>query len=197
MADMGGGNLEEVGGTALGDIVFVMLCRRSTWPAWLLRRFLQWSKANRRTRTRKRALDKLSPKVIDQPSDALAFSDLSLKLFDAKALAAWSMMLVEEAETEGYLNESKKEPRALTDDRDKLKKDLVNSKANVAEFSKKYNHANQANELTAKALEEANNLKKGLVYKIARLENTLDFLKAECSELKEKNMFWSKALRQL
>ncbi|KAL2500456.1 hypothetical protein Fot_34304 [Forsythia ovata] len=44
---------------------------------------------------------------------------------------------------------------------DKLKENLQTVKSDMVEFSKRYDHATQAQELTAKALEEANEQKKG------------------------------------
>ncbi|KAL2559967.1 putative abhydrolase domain-containing protein [Forsythia ovata] len=94
-----------------------------------------------------------------------AFSEQ--KLAASKALATWSMMLVEEA---------------------KLKADLQNTEFNVAEFSKRYDHTTRAQELTTKALEKSNAQKKGLVDKVEELENALDYHKAENSGLKEERL---------
>ncbi|KAL2489820.1 hypothetical protein Fot_43112 [Forsythia ovata] len=52
----------------------------------------------------------------------------------------------------GALNESKREMSPLIDERDKLKKDLEAAESDVAEFSKRCDLANQAQEITAKAL---------------------------------------------
>ncbi|KAL2508767.1 hypothetical protein Fot_32414 [Forsythia ovata] len=86
------------------------------------------------------------------------------------------------------LNELKKELRLATDERDKLKADLQVAEFDVAEFFKRYDHATRAQELTAKALEEVNKQKNGVVEKVAELENALDSLKSENSSLKEENL---------
>ncbi|KAL2529267.1 Uncharacterized protein Fot_21868 [Forsythia ovata] len=88
----------------------------------------------------------------------------------------------------GSLSELKTELRAPTNDQDKLKSDMENSKANMAEFLKKYDHTNQVQKVTAKALEEANTKRGRLVDKIAKLDDVVDSLKAEYSGLKAKNL---------
>ncbi|KAL2552844.1 hypothetical protein Fot_06463 [Forsythia ovata] len=45
---------------------------------------------------------------------------------------------------QGCISELKKEVRTFSEDNDKFKVDLASSEADVAEFSKKYDHANQA-----------------------------------------------------
>ncbi|KAL2501412.1 hypothetical protein Fot_35260 [Forsythia ovata] len=85
------------------------------------------------------------------------------------------------------LSELKKEVRTLTEDMDELKPDLARSEDDVAEFLTKYDHANHAQEVTAKALVEANSESNELVDKIAQFEDAVEALKAECSSLKEKN----------
>ncbi|KAL2494044.1 Uncharacterized protein Fot_37801 [Forsythia ovata] len=73
---------------------------------------------------------------------------------------------------QGSFNESKNELRVLTDEKDKLKNNLMNDESN-------------AQEVTAQALEQANSQKKGLVDKIAELQNDAHALKAEYSSLKK------------
>ncbi|KAL2508376.1 hypothetical protein Fot_32023 [Forsythia ovata] len=82
----------------------------------------------------------------------------------------------------------KKEVKTLKEDQENLKMDLASSEAHVAEFSKKNDHTNQAQEVSAKALAEANSLRDGLVDKIAHLDKTVENFKAECSSLKEENL---------
>ncbi|KAL2502117.1 Uncharacterized protein Fot_35965 [Forsythia ovata] len=89
---------------------------------------------------------------------------------------------------QGSISVIKKEVKILTEDGEKLKADLVSFEADAAEFSKKYDHANHAQELTAKALAEVNSQREGLVEKTAQLEDSLDSAKAGCSSLKEKNL---------
>ncbi|KAL2500923.1 hypothetical protein Fot_34771 [Forsythia ovata] len=139
-----------------------------------------------------------------------AKSSAEAKLVAGKAHTAWSMVLVEEAKLnkknvdtalrnvenilkdrgyfkeriswlQGLLNESKKGLRLVTEDMDKQKKYLQNADSDVAEFSNRYDHATLAQAVTTKALEEANEQKKGLVEKVVELENAIDFLKAENS----------------
>ncbi|KAL2494926.1 hypothetical protein Fot_38683 [Forsythia ovata] len=68
-----------------------------------------------------------------------------------------------------------------------LRIDLASSEVDVAEFLKKYDHANHAQEVTAKALADANSQRDRLVEKMAQLEDARELLKAKCSSLKEKN----------
>ncbi|KAL2555528.1 Uncharacterized protein Fot_00267 [Forsythia ovata] len=151
-----------------------------------------------------------------------AKSSVEAKLIAAKALAARSMVLIEEAEVsvrdlelnkrnvalrnvekmikdldyfkelsswlQVSLKESKKELRVVTDQRDKLKEDLQNAEFDVAEFSKRYDNAAQSQLVTSKALEEVNDHKRGLIEKVAELENALDSLKVENSGLKEEKL---------
>ncbi|KAL2529289.1 Uncharacterized protein Fot_21890 [Forsythia ovata] len=88
----------------------------------------------------------------------------------------------------GSPSELKTELRAPTNDQDKLKSDMENSKADMAEFLKKYDPTNQVQKVTAKALEEANTKRGRLVDKIAKLDDVVDSLKAEYSGLKAKNL---------
>ncbi|KAL2493717.1 hypothetical protein Fot_37491 [Forsythia ovata] len=108
-----------------------------------------------------------------------AKSSTEAKLNDVKAVVARSMVLIKEAE--GSLNESKQKLRIVADEVDKLNVDLQTAKSNVAELSKRYAHATRAQELMAKAVEEANEHMSSLVDKVAEPENALDSLKAECS----------------
>ncbi|KAL2520454.1 Uncharacterized protein Fot_24377 [Forsythia ovata] len=98
---------------------------------------------------------------------------------------------------QGSLNESKNEEKLLAEERDKLKKDLQNAESDVAKFSKRYDHATHAQAVTAKALEEANNQRKGLVDKVAKFEDALDSLKVECSALKEANLKLEKGTEEM
>ncbi|KAL2488703.1 Uncharacterized protein Fot_41995 [Forsythia ovata] len=109
-----------------------------------------------------------------------------VKLITANVLAAQSMVLIKEAE--GSINKSKKELRNVTEERDKLKKDLQNTESDVAEILKRYDNATQAQLVTSKALEEVNDQKMGLIEKVAELEITMDSLKAEISGLKEEKL---------
>ncbi|KAL2501372.1 Intermediate filament [Forsythia ovata] len=157
-------------------------------------------------------LAETTPVVLSMRPDDLAmaatmvdsfWTDPSLKLSITKALVVWSILLIEEAETDikdrnhfqeratwlqGSLNELKTELRLLTDEKDKLKVDLQNAESDVVEFSKRYDHATRAQEVITKALEESNDQKKELVGKVAELENALDSLKAECSGWKDTNL---------
>ncbi|KAL2520428.1 Uncharacterized protein Fot_24351 [Forsythia ovata] len=98
---------------------------------------------------------------------------------------------------QGSLNGSKNEEKLLAEERDKLKKDLQNAESDVAKFSKRYDHATHAKAVTAKALEEANNQRKGLVDKVAKFEDALDSLKVECSALKEANLKLEKGTEEM
>ncbi|KAL2508980.1 hypothetical protein Fot_32627 [Forsythia ovata] len=71
---------------------------------------------------------------------------------------------------QGALNESKKDLEPLTEERDKLKKDLEAAEFDVVEFSKRFDLANQAQEIMAKALAEANAQRKILMGRITQLE---------------------------
>ncbi|KAL2538433.1 hypothetical protein Fot_19824 [Forsythia ovata] len=98
-----------------------------------------------------------------------AYSDKSSvkkKLNAAKALIVRSLVFIEE----GTLNESKKDLKPLTEERDKLKKDLETAESDVAEFSKRFALANQAQEIMAKALSEANAQRESLMGRITQLE---------------------------
>ncbi|KAL2494755.1 uncharacterized protein Fot_38512 [Forsythia ovata] len=88
---------------------------------------------------------------------------------------------------QGSLFKLKNELKILAEDRDKLRVDLASSEVDLAEFLMKYNHTNHAQEVTAKALEDANSQRDGMVEKMAQLENAKELLKTECSSLKEKN----------
>ncbi|KAL2502282.1 hypothetical protein Fot_36130 [Forsythia ovata] len=70
----------------------------------------------------------------------------------------------------GALNESKKDLKPLTDERDKLKKDLEAVESDMAEFSNRFDLANQAQKITAKALAEANAQMESLTGRITQLE---------------------------
>ncbi|KAL2545329.1 hypothetical protein Fot_14562 [Forsythia ovata] len=63
--------------------------------------------------------------------------------------------------------------RLLTDDKDKLKADLAAAESDVAEFSKKFDLANQAQEITTQALAEANVQKKSLARRPTQLEEAI------------------------
>ncbi|KAL2558563.1 Uncharacterized protein Fot_03302 [Forsythia ovata] len=69
--------------------------------------------------------------------------------------------------------------RLLTEEKDKLKVDLSATECNVAEFSKRSDLANQAQEITAKALEED-----GLLDKICQLEEVAESLRSDNLSLK-------------
>ncbi|KAL2529821.1 hypothetical protein Fot_22422 [Forsythia ovata] len=91
---------------------------------------------------------------------------------------------------QGALNESKKDLKSLTDERDKLKKDLEAAESDVAEFSKRFNLANQAQKIMAKALseanlDEANAQREGLLDKIFQLKEVAESLRNENLNLKE------------
>ncbi|KAL2529161.1 hypothetical protein Fot_21762 [Forsythia ovata] len=88
---------------------------------------------------------------------------------------------------QGVLNESKKEMRLLTDERDKLKANLATIESDVAEFSKRFDLAYQAQEVTTQALVDANVQHDALIDKIAQLEETAELLQAEGYELKGEN----------
>ncbi|KAL2529664.1 hypothetical protein Fot_22265 [Forsythia ovata] len=102
----------------------------------------------------------------------------------------------------GVLNESKNDLKPLTEERDKLKKDLEVAKSDVAEFSKRFDLANQTQEIMAKVLaepnaqreslmeritqlEEANAQREGLLDKIYQLEEVAESLRSENFSLKE------------
>ncbi|KAL2514990.1 hypothetical protein Fot_28961 [Forsythia ovata] len=85
------------------------------------------------------------------------------------------------------LNESKQELRIVSNERDKLKADVQTIEYDVAEFFKRCDHAIWA-ELTTKAFEEATEQKNGLTEKVVELENAMDSLKVENSQLKEENL---------
>ncbi|KAL2553916.1 uncharacterized protein Fot_07535 [Forsythia ovata] len=72
--------------------------------------------------------------------------------------------------------------RPLTDESDRLKKDLEIVESDVAVFSKRCDLANQAQEITAKVLAEANAHRERLIDKIVQLEETV-----ECYDLKSEN----------
>ncbi|KAL2529151.1 hypothetical protein Fot_21752 [Forsythia ovata] len=74
--------------------------------------------------------------------------------------------------------------RLLVDEMDKLKKDLEVVESDV---SKKSNLTNQAQEITAKVLAEANKQREGLIDKIALLDEMVESLRTECYDLKGKN----------
>ncbi|KAL2529696.1 hypothetical protein Fot_22297 [Forsythia ovata] len=137
------------------------------------------------------------------------------KLNAAKALIARSLIFIEETEgsisdlelnqrnvATGVLNESKNDLKPLTGERDKLKKDLEVAKSDVAEFSKRFDLANQTQEIMAKVLaeanaqreslmemitqlEEANAQREGLLDKIYQLEEVAESLRSENFSLKE------------
>ncbi|KAL2489680.1 Uncharacterized protein Fot_42972 [Forsythia ovata] len=121
------------------------------------------------------------------------------------ALAAQSLVLIEEVENvdsiikdqnchkeratglQGSLNKSKRELRIVSEERKKLKADLQTDESDVAEFSKRCDCTIRAQELTAKALEEATEHKNRVMEKVAELKNAVDSLKAINSQLKEEN----------
>ncbi|KAL2553577.1 hypothetical protein Fot_07196 [Forsythia ovata] len=116
-------------------------------------------------------------------------------------MAARSLMLIEKTEMEdrdyfwdqvtwlqSCIGELKKEVKTLAEDKEKFQADLANSEAGVVEFSKKCDHANQTQEITAKALAKANLQREGLVDKIAQLDEVKKNLQVECSGLKETNL---------
>ncbi|KAL2514782.1 uncharacterized protein Fot_28753 [Forsythia ovata] len=78
--------------------------------------------------------------------------------------------------------------RLLTNERDKLKNDLEAVESDVAEFSKRCDLSNQAQEITAKVLAKANAQREGLIDKIDQLEETTESLRAECYNLRGKNL---------
>ncbi|KAL2548973.1 hypothetical protein Fot_10503 [Forsythia ovata] len=86
------------------------------------------------------------------------------------------------------LNESKKKVRLLVDENDKLKKDLEAAQSDVVEFSKRCELASQAQEITAKALAEANTQRKWLLDKITQLEEMVESLRAKCYDLRGENL---------
>ncbi|KAL2494394.1 AH/BAR domain superfamily [Forsythia ovata] len=98
-------------------------------------------------------------------------SSAEAKLNAVKALAAQSLVLIEEVE-----------------EWDKLKADLQTVESDVVKFFKRYEQAIRALELTAKALEEATEQKNRLIEKVAELENAMDSLKVENSQLDEENL---------
>ncbi|KAL2554071.1 hypothetical protein Fot_07690 [Forsythia ovata] len=75
----------------------------------------------------------------------------------------------------------------LNDERDKLKANLAAAESVVAEFSKRSDLANQAQEVTAQAFAEANAQRDVLIDKIAQLEETAECMRAEGYDLKGKN----------
>ncbi|KAL2501355.1 uncharacterized protein Fot_35203 [Forsythia ovata] len=64
--------------------------------------------------------------------------------------------------------------RLLTDEMDNLKKDLEAAESDVTEFSKRSDLANQAQEITAKALAKANAQRERLIDKIAQLDEATE-----------------------
>ncbi|KAL2508805.1 hypothetical protein Fot_32452 [Forsythia ovata] len=75
--------------------------------------------------------------------------------------------------------------RLLSDERDKV--DLAAAESDVAEFLKRSDLANQAQEVMAQALAEANVQCDALIYKIAQLEETVEKLRAEDYDLRVEN----------
>ncbi|KAL2551973.1 hypothetical protein Fot_05647 [Forsythia ovata] len=85
-----------------------------------------------------------------------AKSSAKAELNVARALAAWSLVNKERTTwLQGSLNESKQELKIISEERDKLKTDLETVESDVANFFKRCDYSLRAQELTAKALEEA------------------------------------------
>ncbi|KAL2545361.1 hypothetical protein Fot_14594 [Forsythia ovata] len=90
------------------------------------------------------------------------------------------------------LNESKKELRVITDERDKLNTGLQNVESDVAEFSKRYDRATQARELTAKAWKSLTSRRRDLLTRVKNLEleqGTNEAVKAGVKNLKSQFEF--------
>ncbi|KAL2553309.1 hypothetical protein Fot_06928 [Forsythia ovata] len=85
----------------------------------------------------------------------------------------------------------------IISEEDKLKADLQTTESDVAKFSKRCDCAIRAQELTAKALEEAIENKKGVIEKVAKLKNAIDFLKVENSQLKEENSKLERSIEEV
>ncbi|KAL2557819.1 hypothetical protein Fot_02558 [Forsythia ovata] len=77
--------------------------------------------------------------------------------------------------------------RLLIDEKDKLKEDLGIVEFDVANFLKRSDLSNQAQEVTAQALAEPSVQYDALIDKIAQLEETVECLRAEGYDLRSEN----------